>query len=82
MIVTESIFSNGWRRRAAVPKSPRSRKYGAWLMVDEAHATGLYGKNRRGLAEELGVSDRIESRWARLARRWAQAAGSFVGLAR
>ena len=35
-------------------------KYAAWLMVDDAHATGLYGPNRRGLVEELGVSDRIE----------------------
>ena len=35
-------------------------KFGAWLMVDEAHATGLYGVNRRGLAEALGVQAQIE----------------------
>ena len=35
-------------------------RFGAWLMADEAHATGIHGKLRRGLAEEMGVSDRIE----------------------
>jgi 7-keto-8-aminopelargonate synthetase-like enzyme len=52
-------------------------KYGAWLMVDEAHATGLYGKNRRGLAEEQGVSRQIEIQMGTLGKA-AGASGGFV----
>ena len=35
-------------------------RYGAWLMLDEAHATGLYGEGRRGIAEEMDVADGVE----------------------
>jgi len=54
-------------------------KYGAWLMVDEAHATGLYGKNRRGLAEEAGVGGRIEIQMGTLGKAIGAAGGYICG---
>jgi 7-keto-8-aminopelargonate synthetase-like enzyme len=54
-------------------------KYGAWLMVDEAHATGLYGKNRRGLAEEFGVSDQIEIQMGTLGKALGASGGYVCG---
>jgi 7-keto-8-aminopelargonate synthetase-like enzyme len=54
-------------------------KHGAWLMVDEAHATGLYGKNRRGLAEESGVSERIEIQMGTLGKAVGASGGYICG---
>jgi 7-keto-8-aminopelargonate synthetase-like enzyme len=54
-------------------------KYGAWLMVDEAHATGLYGVNRRGIAEELGVSDLIDIQMGTLGKAIGASGGYICG---
>lgn len=54
-------------------------KYGAWLMVDEAHATGLYGPNRRGLAEALGASGRIEIQMGTLGKALGASGGYICG---
>src|SRR4029077_434407 len=54
-------------------------KYGAWLMVDEAHATGLFGKHRRGLAEELGVSEQIEIQMGTLGKALGSCGGYICG---
>jgi 7-keto-8-aminopelargonate synthetase-like enzyme len=79
LVVTESIFSMDGDAAPLREIAALKEKYGAWLMVDEAHATGLYGKNRRGLAEELGVSDRIEIQMGTLGKALGASGGFICG---
>lgn len=79
LVVTESIFSMDGDAAPLREIVALKEKYGAWLMVDEAHATGLYGKNRRGLAEELGVSDRIEIQMGTLGKALGASGGYICG---
>jgi len=36
------------------------KKYGAMLMLDEAHSMGFCGKTGRGIAQELGLEDEVD----------------------
>jgi 8-amino-7-oxononanoate synthase len=78
-VVTESIFSMDGDRAPLRQIVGLKAKYGARLMVDEAHATGLYGKNRRGLAEDLGVSDQIEIQMGTLGKAIGSSGGYICG---
>jgi 7-keto-8-aminopelargonate synthetase-like enzyme len=54
-------------------------KYGTWLMVDEAHATGILGENGRGLADQLGVSSQIEIQMGTLGKALGASGGFICG---
>ncbi len=79
LIVTESVFSMDGDHAPLREIAALKEKYGAWLMVDEAHATGLYGANRRGLAEELGVSGQIEVQMGTLGKALGASGGYICG---
>jgi 8-amino-7-oxononanoate synthase len=79
LIVTESVFSMDGDHAPLREIVALKEKYGAWLMVDEAHATGLYGKNRRGLAEEFGVGGQIEIQMGTLGKSLGASGGYICG---
>jgi 8-amino-7-oxononanoate synthase len=79
LIVTESVFSMDGDHAPLREMVMLKEKYGAWLMVDEAHATGLYGKTRRGLAEEFEVSTKIEIQMGTLGKALGSAGGYVCG---
>jgi 8-amino-7-oxononanoate synthase len=79
LVVTESIFSMNGDAAPLRAIVALKKKYGAWLMLDEAHATGLYGTNRRGLAEELGVSGHIEIQMGTLGKALGASGGYICG---
>jgi 7-keto-8-aminopelargonate synthetase-like enzyme len=79
LIVTESVFSMDGDVAPLRDIVTLKEQYGAWLIVDEAHATGLYGPHRRGLLEALELSDRVEIHLGTLGKALGAAGGYICG---
>jgi 8-amino-7-oxononanoate synthase len=79
LIVTESVFSMDGDQAPLRELAELKNKFGAWLMVDEAHATGLYGAHRRGLAEASGASGLIDVQMGTLGKALGASGGYICG---
>ncbi|MGO8767009.1 MAG: 8-amino-7-oxononanoate synthase [Limisphaerales bacterium] len=79
LVVTESIFSMDGDAAPLRQIVELKDDFGAWLMVDEAHATGIIGHQGRGLADELGLGDRIEIHLGTLGKALGSSGGYICG---
>jgi 8-amino-7-oxononanoate synthase len=60
LIVAESIYSMDGDRCPLAELVALKERFACLLLVDEAHATGLYGDNGGGLVEEDGVGTGVD----------------------
>ncbi len=77
LVATESVFSMDGDRAPLARIVELKERYGAWLMLDEAHAVGLYGPLGQGLATVDDLAGRIEIRMGTLGKA-VGAAGGFI----
>ena len=82
LVATESVFSMDGDLAPLEEIVALKERYGAWLLLDEAHATGLYGECHRGLVEATGQGGRIEVQMATLGKALGSAGGAICGSAR
>lgn len=59
LVVTESVFSMDGDLAPLREMTTVAKRYGAEMIVDEAHATGAFGPQGRGRLAELGLENEI-----------------------
>ena len=79
LIVTDGVFSMG----GDVAKLPEivalARKYGARVMVDDAHGLGVVGEGGRGTASLFGLEDEVDVIMGTFSKSLASLGGYAVG---
>lgn len=55
------------------------KKYGAWLMIDEAHSVGVLGKTGRGIEEHFGMEGTVDIKMGTLSKTIPSVGGYIAG---
>src|SRR5947209_17290331 len=59
MVVTDGVFSMDGDIAPLPEIVALAEEYGAFVMVDDAHASGVLGKNGRGTISHFGLEGRV-----------------------
>jgi 8-amino-7-oxononanoate synthase len=79
LIVTDGLFSVDGDIAPLPALVEIARKHQLLLMVDDAHATGVLGKNGRGTAEHFGLDEGIDIAMGTLSKALAGEGGFVAG---
>src|SRR6266568_2036420 len=76
--MTDGVFSME-KTLAPLPEMIAiARQYGAFVVVDDSHGTGVLGKRGRGTGEELGVFGKIDAYTSTLGKALGGSHGGFT----
>jgi len=79
LVVTESVFSMDGDRAPLREIVGLKNQFGAWLLLDEAHATGVIGEQGRGAAFDAGVADQVDLHMGTLGKALGSSGGYICG---
>jgi len=68
MVVADSVFSMDGDIIDLPKVLELTKKYNAWLMIDEAHSVGVLGKTGTGIEEHFGLGDVIDIKMGTLSK--------------
>jgi 7-keto-8-aminopelargonate synthetase-like enzyme len=78
LVIVEGLYST----EGDIPDLARvveiKERYGAWLMVDDAHGLGVLGKTGRGVAEHCGVDPRRIDIWMGTLSKTLASCGGYI----
>lgn len=79
MVVTDTVFSMNGDIADLPGIVQQCEKYNAFLMVDEAHATGIFGEHAQGVVEHFGLHDRVDIMMGTLGKALGSIGGFIAG---
>jgi 8-amino-7-oxononanoate synthase len=79
LVVVDGVFSMEGDVAPLGPIADLCERFGARLMVDEAHGAGVLGARGAGVSELLGVEDRVDLRMGTFSKSLASCGGFIAG---
>lgn len=81
LIVTDGVFSMGGDLCKLPEIVELAKKYGARIMIDDAHGLGVFGEHGRGTAEHFGLEDEVDIIMGTFSKSLASLGGFMAGKA-
>ncbi|MCL4272821.1 MAG: aminotransferase class I/II-fold pyridoxal phosphate-dependent enzyme [Anaerolineales bacterium] len=79
LVIADSVFSMDGDIIDLPKIVELSRKYNAWLMIDEAHSVGVLGARGTGIEEHFGMDDVIDIKMGTLSKTIPSVGGYVAG---